>query len=267
MIALIATDIDGTLLNSNDQIPQANIAALQRAHALGVRVVMATARKRDSTERIGNQLGIPYAMICQAGATSYDVEGQLISEFAIPLELARAIAELADAHGHGLVTTIAEQNYYPPGSRADLQEGFGGLVAESNQAALTSAPTRLLARGDDAARLIMGAFRSAPLTFNRHYRDGVISDVVITSTAATKHHALAALCERWGSSLPQVLALGDAEADIGMIQAAGFGVAMGNAELDVRAAANWIAPTNDEGGVAAAVLRFLGSRAERAAHF
>jgi 5-amino-6-(5-phospho-D-ribitylamino)uracil phosphatase len=257
VIALIATDIDGTLLNSSDEIPPANIAALRRAHARGVLVVMATARKRDSTERIGDQLGIPYAMICQAGATSYDAEGQQISEFAIPLDLARAIAQLADEHGHGLVTTIAEQNFYPPGSRADLQEGFGGQAVDSNQAALTSAPTRLLARGEEAARLIMERFRSAPLTFNRHYRDGLISDVVITSTAATKHHALTALCGRWGRALHEVIALGDAEADIGMIRAAGVGVAMGNAEPEVRAAANWVAPTNDEGGVAAALQRFL----------
>jgi hydroxymethylpyrimidine pyrophosphatase-like HAD family hydrolase len=54
-----------------------------------------------------------------------------------------------------------------------------------------------------------------------------------------------------------VLALGDAEADIGMLRLAGVGVALGNAHALVKAAADWVAPDAADAGVAAAVRRFV----------
>ncbi|HEY0737103.1 MAG TPA: HAD family hydrolase, partial [Herpetosiphonaceae bacterium] len=60
----------------------------------------------------------------------------------------------------------------------------------------------------------------------------------------------------------EVLTLGDAEADAGLLRWAGVGVAMGNAMPEARAAADWVAPTHDEAGLAAAIERFvLGSPA------
>jgi hypothetical protein len=53
------------------------------------------------------------------------------------------------------------------------------------------------------------------------------------------------------------LALGDAEADIGMLRLAGVGVAVGNAHPEVKAAADWVAPSAGDGGLAAAVRRFV----------
>ena len=53
------------------------------------------------------------------------------------------------------------------------------------------------------------------------------------------------------------MALGDADNDIGMLQAAGIGVAMGNAYPETQAAARWVTRTNEEDGVAYAIERFL----------
>jgi Cof subfamily protein (haloacid dehalogenase superfamily) len=257
MIKLIATDIDGTLLNSHGQVPQEHRIALAAAQALGVLVVMATARKRDSTMRIADQLGIPYAMICQSGAVLYDQEHAPISEIAIDLDLAHAVATVADEHGYGLVTTIREQNYHVPDlNLSQNAEGWGNLVA-SNRDALVSAPTRLLALGEQASLLLIERFQHTPLRFNRHYQNGILHDTVITAASATKESALATLCQRWQIAPTDVLALGDAEADIGMLQLAGVGVAMGNAQPEVRSAANWVAPSNDQAGVAAAIRRFV----------
>ncbi len=55
----------------------------------------------------------------------------------------------------------------------------------------------------------------------------------------------------------EVLALGDAEADAGMLAWAGVGVAMGNAMPEACRAADWIAPTHDQAGFAAALERFV----------
>jgi 5-amino-6-(5-phospho-D-ribitylamino)uracil phosphatase len=110
----------------------------------------------------------------------------------------------------------------------------------------------------------MKRFADAPLRFVRHYRpDGTLYDAAITHADATKETALAFLCRAWAIDPSQVLALGDSESDIGMIRMAGVGVAVGNAHPPVKAAADWIAPSAGEAGLAAAVRRFV-LRDERA---
>jgi hydroxymethylpyrimidine pyrophosphatase-like HAD family hydrolase len=104
----------------------------------------------------------------------------------------------------------------------------------------------------------MRAFADAPLRFVRHYHsDGTLADAAITHAGATKEAALGLLCQRWAIDPADVLAIGDAEADIGMLRLAGVGVAVGNAHPSVRAAADWVAPSAAEAGVAAAVRRFV----------
>ena len=75
-----------------------------------------------------------------------------------------------------------------------------------------------------------------------------------------KRHGLAWLADHLGFTQKEVLAIGDSEADVPMIEWAGIGVAMGNGSEAAKAAADWVAPTLEEDGVAAALGRFcLGS--------
>lgn len=258
-LQLIATDIDDTLLASGRILPPENIEALQAAHPRGIQIVLATIRKRDSTEMIGQLLGIPYAMICQGGATIYDIDGSQLYEAVLELELARAIARFADTHGIAMVTTIAEQNSFVADAEKMLAVAHAGRLVNNNMAALDAPPTRILAHGAHEAQMLIDAFSDQPLCFSRHYRAGILQDVVITAQYVAKHQALGMLCERWAIAPGNVLALGDSESDIGMLRMAGCGVAMGNARPDVLAAADWVAPSSAEGGVAAAVYRVLNA--------
>ena len=61
-----------------------------------------------------------------------------------------------------------------------------------------------------------------------------------------------------GIDLADVLAFGDGTNDLDMIRTAGTGVAMDNAAAEVKAAADWIAPSNEEGGVATGIRKFMG---------
>ena len=104
----------------------------------------------------------------------------------------------------------------------------------------------------------MREFAAAPLRFVRHYRpDGTLYDAVITHVDASKETALALLCRRWSIDPAEVLALGDAESDIGMIRAAGIRVALGDAHPLVRKTADWVAPDAGAAGLSAAVRRFV----------
>jgi HAD superfamily hydrolase (TIGR01484 family) len=258
MIRLIISDIDGTLLDEHGDLPPANVAALASATARGVRLALATIRKRDSAERIAAQLAVPCALVCDGGATIYDERGALLHSLTIPLDLARAIAALADEQRLPLVTTIGELNYSAPGSHPLAHIVAAGVDVSSNLDALDRPPSRFIVRGEAGVALMLRAFGAAPLRFVRHYRpDGTLYDAVITHVDANKEAALALLCRRWSIPPQDVLALGDSESDIGMITAAGVGVAPANAHPSVRSVADWVAPDAAEGAVAAAVRRFV----------
>ncbi|MBK9713005.1 MAG: HAD family phosphatase [Kouleothrix sp.] len=257
-IRLIISDIDGTLLDQSGVLPPENIAALAAAARLGLRIALASIRKRDSSEQIARQLGVPCALVCDGGAMIYDERGEKLQSMCIPLDLARRIAALSDEQRLPLVTTIDELNYYAPGSHPLAHIVTAGVDVESSLAALDRPPSRLIVRGERGVELLMRAFADAPLRFVRHYSpDGTLYDAVITHAGATKEAALALLCRHWAIDPAQVLALGDSESDIGMLRLAGVGVAPGNAQPSVRAAADWVAPDASDAGVAAAVRRFV----------
>jgi hydroxymethylpyrimidine pyrophosphatase-like HAD family hydrolase len=258
MIRLIITDIDGTLLDDNGDLPPGNAEALAAAHQQGVRLALATIRKRDSAALVAAQLGLPCVLACQGGAAIYDEAGAELRNLAIPLELARALAALADEHRLPLLATVDETNYYTPGSQPAAFLIVPGQDVARIVDVLDRPPTRFIVRGELGVGLLMEAFAGAPLRFVRHYgRDGSLQDAAITHIEATKEAALAFLCRRWSIDPAQVLALGDAEADIGMIRMAGIGVALGDAHSAVRAAADWVAPNAGDAGLAAALRRFV----------
>lgn len=263
MIRLIISDIDGTLIDQDGELPPANVAALAEAHARGARVALASIRKRDSSEQIARRLGIPCTLVCDGGATIYDELGNRIHSVTIPLDLARAIAALGDQERLPLLMTIDDMNYYAPGSHPAAHVLASGVDVDSVLAAVDRPPSRFIVRGAAGVELAMRAFAGAPLRFVRHYRpDGTLQDVVITHADASKESALALLCRRWSIDPAEVLALGDAESDIGMIKAAGVGVALGDAHALVRQAADWVAPAAAAAGLAAAVRRFALGEAD-----
>jgi HAD superfamily hydrolase (TIGR01484 family) len=258
MIRLVISDIDATLLGPGGELAAENSELLQQASARGVRIALATIRKRDSALSIAERLGVSCALVCNGGASIYDEHGSQLRSLTIPLELARAIAALSDQHQLPLLTTIDELNYYTPNSHPAAHITAAGVDITSSLAVLDRAPARFIVRGQHGAELLMRAFHDAPLRFVRHYHsDGTLADATITHADATKESALAFLCRRWGIAPGDVLAIGDAEADIGMLRMAGVGVAVSNAHHTVLEIADWVAPAAEAGGVASAVRRFI----------
>ena len=259
VIRLIATDLDGTLLDREGLIPAANRSALQRALDLDVRLALATARRATSTVHVADMLGLPCARIIHNGARMWDWSGVELRHYRVPLELARSVARFADEHGIGLITTVDELNYYGGAARARWRNP-DDIPVRTNVEALVGQPTRIIAVGTESIERLCEAFGDAPdsLVVHRYYsRIGALASAVLTHPRATKEDALAELCAAHGIDAGEVLAMGDAEADAGMLRWAGVGVAMANAMAEARAAAAWVAPSHDDAGVAAAIGRFV----------
>ena len=259
MIRLIATDLDGTLLDREGHVPAANCRALQRALDRGVLLALVTARMARSTVWVADMLGLPCARISHNGARMWDWSGAELRHYRLPLELGQAVARFADEHGIGLITTVDEVNYYGGAARARRHDD-ADVAVRTNVEALVGLPTRIIAAGSEGIDLLCAAFADAPdsLVVHRYYsRVGALESAVLTHPKATKVDALAELCAAQGIEAGEVIALGDAEADAEMLDWAGVGVAMANAMDEARAVATWIAPSHDAAGLAVAIERFV----------
>jgi len=78
----------------------------------------------------------------------------------------------------------------------------------------------------------------------------------IMHTRVSKATALKIVAEHYGVPLPNIMAIGDAPNDLAMLEIAGVAIAMDNAHAVIKQAADWIAPSNNNHGVHAALLRY-----------
>ncbi|MBV8208051.1 MAG: HAD family phosphatase, partial [Acidobacteria bacterium] len=90
-IRLLAIDIDGTLLNAKFQVSDENLAALRRAHALGVEIALVTGRRHKFALPIAEQLGVPLTLISSNGALTRSLAGETHHRDLLPMEVARQL--------------------------------------------------------------------------------------------------------------------------------------------------------------------------------
>jgi hypothetical protein len=98
LIRLLALDIDGTLLDSNGRLPEANRDAISRALDAGVEVVLATGRRFDFARPIFELLPGPLTLVLSNGAIVKTGEGQTLARNLLPREIARHVLERAPEH-------------------------------------------------------------------------------------------------------------------------------------------------------------------------
>ena len=118
LVRLIALDIDGTLLDPNFQISEANLTALRRAHAAGVEIVLGTGRRHAFAMPVARALGFDVWLISSNGAVTKSSRGELFHRDLLPARVARRLIRHMDQFRPHCVLTF------------DV-EGHGALVIES----------------------------------------------------------------------------------------------------------------------------------------
>jgi 5-amino-6-(5-phospho-D-ribitylamino)uracil phosphatase len=268
---LLAIDIDGTLLNSHDEVTPPVREALARATQAGIHVVLATGRRYSRALHLVEPLGLELPLVTASGAlvkNPLDHRTLYQAEFDRP-SLLQALAIIDDCGFDPLLCsdTFDEGiDFYHACTKArnpqlaeylDLNPGCGRLWPTM----LTDPPP------DPFAGFVMGT-REEMLELDRllHERlpDEFSTNVLrsprysgficeVAPAEVTKWSAIVRVAADWGIGPQEICAVGDDVNDIAMIRAAGLGVAMGNAQPPVKAAANRIAPTHDEDGLARVV--------------
>ena len=273
---ILAIDIDGTLLNSSDELTPATRAALVRAGDAGIHVVLATGRRYSRTLHLVEPLGIDVPLVTASGAlvkdpidhrTLYCAEFDrrvLCDALALiagngydPILCADTFAEEFDYYCRALETQSSELAEY-----LTLNPDCGRVIPE-----LVSDPppgvfnvftmgtkAQMLRLDGDLHRRMPGLLHTRVLRSPRYA--GFMCE--LAPAGATKWSAIRRLADGWGIDEASICAVGDDVNDIPMIRDAGLGVAMGNARPSVKQAADRIAPSHDEDGLVRVVEWLLG---------
>jgi Cof subfamily protein (haloacid dehalogenase superfamily) len=259
-VRLIALDIDGTLLRGDKKLSKPTVAAIAAARRRGVRVVLATARPPRSTLPIHAALDLDTPVITYNGAVIHDPARSrtlrhLAIDGAIALRIilaARRYDPSAAVHADILDKWCTDRPPDPATVRFQMPDFIGPIEA------FTSHPvTKLLlgtqpGREDELADLLARKFVN-------HVGVATCDDglLQIQHRRVDKAEALALLAHTHNLRPEQVMAIGDAHNDIGMLRWAGLGVAMGNAWPAAIRAADVTVPSNNDEGVAHAIERFV----------
>jgi Cof subfamily protein (haloacid dehalogenase superfamily) len=261
-VKLIATDLDGTLLDSTGKIPERNLRTLKEAIARGVATTICTGRMFGSARRFAEQIGIKIPVICYNGAMLRQPDGELIWHLTLDLELARKLLALCLERRVHIQSYVDDELFVRDGDAEVFQDykkhfGVTGRIIGDDIFNPPTNPTKLLAMTDDeeTALSLMNELREK---FSRdiYITRSNVNFVEMMNPNVNKANGLQKLAEKIGVDMADVLAIGDGENDVEMVKLAGVGVAMGNGAEKIKSAANYIAPTNDENGVTWAVERF-----------
>jgi Cof subfamily protein (haloacid dehalogenase superfamily) len=263
-IKLVAVDVDGTLLNSKSELTQRTEAVLRKAVAQGVQIVLATGKTRHSTAHVIEKLNLNTHGIYLQGLAIYTGDGSIHWQQTLDPRLARQVITFAEDRGFtiiaysGMRILVRSMNdivknalvkYHEP-----LPEAVGPL-----QNVLNDTPIhKLMVLGEPrAVKSLRWQLNLQLGSAGRVVQAGLPNMLEVLPPNASKGAALKMLLRDLRISPENVLAAGDAENDIEMIQLAGVGIAMGQAVQKVKDAADQVVASNDEDGFAEAIERFV----------
>ena len=263
---LIAMDLDGTLNNDEKQITEITRAALMDAQKRGIRLALASARPSPGLYRERDALRLQdydgILMSYNGGRIVDAATGRTLFETSMPLEetrdVLRRLEELpvTPILDDGVQFYVTDRSSYMVdyecwNNRMECTEveNLADFISFAPVKILMSVQPEILA--DVQAKI--AAFLPEDLTVvqTAAFYLEVIPKVI------NKGQGIRDICRTLGISPEEVIAFGDAANDIPMLQAAGVGVAMGNAAVEVRAAADRVTLTNNEDGIAAALKALL----------
>ena len=279
-IRIIALDLDGTLLDSEKRLSEANRDALARAAEKGVLIVPTTGRFFGMMPPAVRDLPFVRYAITINGAQVYDRETDTaIVKDEIPLEMALGVMELLDRYdviydcyrkNWGWMTAALQEK----ASDYATNEHYLKMVREFRKPVPElKAHLRATASEGDVQKIMLFAPNSQVSGLSSKVLAAISSEIgarfpEIKVTASTwnnielniktahKGNALRRFAEHLGLGLENCMAFGDGMNDFTMVEAAGLGIAMANAEPEVKRVAKWIAPSNDEDGVAAGLVKW-----------
>jgi len=274
-IRLLATDIDGTLLNPQFHISEGDLTALRRAHSAGIEIVLVTGRRHTFALPIAKQLGFDLWLISSNGAVTRSLSGETFHRDLMPAEICRRLCgAMQEFRGNTVLTFDKETKGAIVIERLDELGASIRRWLEKNmeyiefvvpiEKALITDPVQSMfcgtvARMNAALQALERSGLEGLVTILRtEYPERDLSMIDVLSAECSKGHALKRWAAHRGYRREEVMAVGDNHNDVEMLEFAGHPVIMGNACEELRARGWRITGGNHECGLAAALESVLG---------
>jgi Cof subfamily protein (haloacid dehalogenase superfamily) len=274
-IKLLALDIDGTLLTPRGELTPRTRAAIDEAIELRVHIVLVTGRRFGSAYPLLQEFGLDVPLISHNGALYKDTRTFETIELH-PLDIATShdIIRTARKYGADMICCSDE----PRGLGKIVIEG----VSESNQSLMRylnkyrdsvmevpdlvefvkEPPIQIMFSGHCAqmelfAGKLLAVMGERIRLFKTRYLQYDLTIIDAVSIRASKGDSLSRIADRHGIARAEVMAIGDNHNDLTMLEYAGLGVVMANAEEELKDMGFAITSSNEEDGVAEAIERYI----------
>ena len=264
MFKLVVADLDGTLMYKK-KISKKTIETIKKLQDNGVHFSIATGRHPNACFEIYEELGIKGPIICNNGAMIIDpVKNKVIEQSVMSNDASELIVEVCKRMGSDFLLYTLDEIVGTKKSRDLLLETIGGKVPyDITVLELTEIPSRV---HDNVVKILIieedETKRERLKSLLKKIGDiSVVNSRVqfidCGSKISNKGIALEKLANYYGLDMSEVIAFGDQENDLSMIQSAGFGVAMGNAISTLKVGADFITSDVRDDGFSFGVDMFV----------
>ncbi|MBS4190003.1 HAD family phosphatase [Bacillus sp. FJAT-49705] len=284
MIKCIAIDMDGTLLTATQQITDENIAAIRKAQSQGVEVVIATGRSFKEARFVLDRAGLICPVICINGAEIRSVNNEIIAANSLEKTIAKQAASILsernvyyEVYTNQGTYTLDEDKAISIIADIVLSANPEADIDQIMKVAKIRLSKGLIQKVDNydvifnheehqIYKLLAFSFEQDLLSSAKEalLKLGQLAvsasgneNLELTSLDAQKGIALEAFVNEKGITLQETMAIGDNYNDLSMFKMAGRAVAMGNADEVIKAQCDAVTLTNEESGVAKAILEVL----------
>lgn len=263
MIKMIATDIDGTILPYHGEFSQKTKDCVKKLNEIGIKVILVTGRMHSSATPLAAQLGLNLPIISYQGGLIKDMDGKTLFQTELNSDIAKEIIQWGRKNNVHLNLYIDDKlyveqddeiiKYYIQGKFVDY------TVCSFDDLEIKNVNKLLAIDIHDANRVT-----SWVDILKSKYPDLYIVKSTpyfceIGSADAKKSIGVEFLCQMWGIDKSEVLAIGDQNNDIDLIQSGGVGIAMENGTPELKQVANYITDSVENDGFVKAVEKFVFS--------
>ncbi|CAJ1226122.1 Cof-type HAD-IIB family hydrolase [Lactiplantibacillus xiangfangensis] len=289
MISIIASDMDGTLLNNEMTVSDFNADAIRQAQQQGVHFIVSTGRRYSEAQPLMAAQGITAPLITLNGAEVYDASGKMLDMVPITKTVSRAIFHTLISRGY-YFEVVGNDGIYS-NNKAKRIEQIAHLLTNLNpdtsfKIAVTLASARLELMDinyvdnydellNDPTKHVMkiitfsqeGPAKLKPLSDELLAKHSSLkitsssrSNIEINNINAQKGIAVERYANMLNTPMTDVMAIGDNNNDVSMLKVAGISYAMGNGTNEVKQLASRVTDTNVNDGVGKAILEVLAQQ-------
>lgn len=238
-IKLVALDMDGTLLKSNQEVSQENQEAIAAAKEKNVDVMLCTGRWLQSCYTYAEELELNTYIVTSNGGEIWTASKELLERHLHDPNLVEEMWSIGNELDVFMWMVSTQKIYHErPEDFLEYDWLKIGFHSDDQQKLQTI-------REQLSSKQALEITNSSP------------ANIEVNPVGVNKANGIERVCQEMDITMEEVMAVGDSLNDIKMIEQAGIGVAMGNAQDTVKQAADYIVESNENDGVAEAIKRFV----------